>query len=67
MRVCNGCKYLNIDEIDQDILRKTTGVIKEHRCNKYFKKLWHNSSGIDHDPNIYPCPECKDGGVYLDD
>lgn len=55
---CNDCPQLNVTESEQDRLR-TVGVEKFHLCNKYGKRVFHWSSGKNHDTNIYPCSECK--------
>ena len=57
-KMCNGCKYLNIDEHEQNYLRKHTGHIYDHICKKYNKRVCHFPYD---EPFIYPCDECMKG------
>lgn len=54
---CNNCPQLNITEDEQERL-KLYGEEKFHICCKYGKRLFHWSTGKNHDRNIYPCSEC---------
>lgn len=51
---CNTCKYIDIDEEAQRLLKKS-GKDCIHMCKIFGKKLHHNG----HEYKIRPCDECS--------
>jgi hypothetical protein len=55
---CNGCKFLSIDEEEQDFIKNQGGGIYPHICTKYKKQVRHFPYS---EPYIHPCEECEKG------
>lgn len=56
---CNDCEFLNIDEREQNIIKKRDGWCPPHICKKYNKRVLHFPY---REPYIHPCEECEKEG-----
>jgi hypothetical protein len=61
-KVCNGCKFLYIDEYVQDLIKLKKGICPPHICLKHKKQVKHFPYS---EPYIYPCNECMSEDVAL--
>ena len=59
--VCNKCKWLSIDEHEQNVIREQGGGIYPHICRLYKKRVTHYPYA---EPYIHPCEECIKSGAY---
>ena len=56
--VCNNCRYLSINESQQNNLRKL-GYDVIHYCMKYNTGVYHGTNSRHHSNIIQPCRECE--------
>ena len=56
--VCNNCRYLSINESQQNNLSKL-GYDVIHYCMKYNTRVYHGTNSRHHSNIIQPCRECE--------
>jgi len=54
-KYCNGCSFLNIEEDEQDLIKKERKVIIPHICLKYGVQVRHFPYK---EPYIHPYRKC---------
>jgi hypothetical protein len=56
---CNNCPHLNITEVQQHRLWKTSGkrIMISHTCMKYDQRVFHYPY---REPMIHPCQQCEE-------
>lgn len=60
-KTCNNCKYLSINEFEQNYITEQGGGLYPHICTKYKKRVLHYPYK---EPLIHPCEEClKEGAL----
>lgn len=55
---CNTCPRISHTEKQQQYIRKSTGVLIDHMCTKYHKRILHMARTRDHNPELKPCEKC---------
>lgn len=55
---CNDCACISYTEDEQEEQKKL-GIIVDHRCMKFNKRLFHYGTHKGYNGMIYPCSECN--------
>ena len=57
-KYCNSCAFLNIDEDEQNRIKKESGILYPHICLKYMIRVKHYPY---REPYIHPYEKCNKG------